>query len=68
MSHPRPKGDRQYATRAKMRAFVEEARALGINVGGIELGPDGTIRILADRPGRAVSADAAYDEWKGSGN
>jgi hypothetical protein len=68
MTHPRPKGDRHYASRAKMRGFVEEARALGIKVGGVELGADGTIRILADQPGRAISADAAYDDWKNAGN
>jgi len=51
-----------------MRAFVEEARSLGIKVGGVELTRDGTIRILSDQPSRAVSADAAYDDWKNAGN
>lgn len=68
MTHQRPKRDRQYASRAKMKAFVEQARELGIKISGVELTADGTIRILADQPGRAISADAAYDEWKGAGN
>lgn len=71
MSVPQPSRARHYATRAKMRAFVEQARELGIKVGGIELAPDGTIRILAEQAVRAATsgtADDAYDDWKNAGN
>jgi hypothetical protein len=68
LSHPRSKRDRQYATKAKFKAFVEQARELGLTIDGVEFVPDGTIRILTNRSGGAVSADAEYDAWKAGGN
>jgi acylphosphatase len=68
MSEPRKPRQRHYATKAKMKAFVEQARELGIKVGGIELTADGTIRILSEGPRPVLSADAEYDEWKRAGN
>lgn len=36
----------RYATKAKVAAAVEAARGAGLDVAGIELAPDGTIRVL----------------------
>lgn len=36
----------RYATKAAIARAVAAARACGIMPGGVELGPDGTIRIL----------------------
>lgn len=65
MTAQRKPRERHYATRAKVRAFVEQMRELGIKVGGVELAPDGTIRILSEQTSRtAASAASAYDDWK----
>lgn len=36
----------RYPSKAKVRAAVEVARELGLDVGGFEVRPDGAIRIL----------------------
>ena len=69
MSAHRSRRERQYATKAKVRTFVETAHELGMNVSGFEVTPDGTIRILNERA-IAVSReakDAAFDKWFGEG-
>ncbi|GGN49617.1 hypothetical protein GCM10011349_20430 [Novosphingobium indicum] len=59
---------RHYATKAKVKSYVETARELGIKIGGVELAPDGTIRILAEQAVRAANTGSAYDDWKREGN
>lgn len=62
--------ERQYATKAKVRCYIEAARELGVRVGGFEVTPDGTIRILAEQAVKANlgSGANAYDDWKREGN
>jgi hypothetical protein len=50
----------RYATKAAVGRAVAAARACGILPGGVELRPDGTIRIL---PPDAKPADA-YTTWE----
>ncbi|AIT81652.1 hypothetical protein [Novosphingobium pentaromativorans] len=65
---PKPRA-RHYATKAKVRSYIETARELGVKVGGFEVTPDGTIRILAEQAARsATGASNAYDDWKREGN
>lgn len=70
MEAPMPRAMKQrrpVATPAKTRklvsAAVEAATAAGVKVGGIEIAPDGTIRILRQQPASAAPGDA-YDAWK----
>lgn len=55
-----------YPTKAKVEFAIRMARMAGIEeVGGLEIGPDGTIRVLAkNTPG----IDSAYDRWKAGSN
>lgn len=50
----------RYATKAAIARAVAAARACGIMPAGVELGPDGTIRIL---PPTAKPADA-FAAWE----
>lgn len=62
--------DRKYAPKARLAMYVHAARELGIEVGGFEITPDGTIRVMsiaAMQPvdmSREAKAARAYDEWK----
>ncbi|RIA37509.1 hypothetical protein DFR49_3394 [Hephaestia caeni] len=38
-----------YANKAKIRNLVETARELGLDVAGIEVSPDGSIRVVEAR-------------------
>lgn len=49
----------RYATKAAIKRATEAAKACGIEPGGVELAPDGTIRILS---AQAAPRDA-WDEW-----
>jgi len=51
-----------YPTKAKIARALDAAREAGIKIGGYEIAPDGTIRVLSEASAsRPVSA---YDEWK----
>lgn len=39
----------RYPTKAKIKAAVEIARELGLDVAGFEVSPDGSIRVLESR-------------------
>lgn len=53
----------RYATQAKVDHAVKMAKRAGIDeIGAIEFGPDGGIRISAAR--QAESSGNAYDRWK----
>lgn len=49
-----------YATKAKVLAQIEVARAAGLDVAAIEVSPDGTIRIL----GSSAFPSQAKDEFE----
>jgi hypothetical protein len=49
----------RYATPAKIKRAMDAARAGGMDVAGVDLGPDGTIRILAPSQ---IPADP-YTKW-----
>lgn len=49
---PRP----HYAGKVAIRHAVESARAAGIAIGGLELGPDGTIRLFDQATAIALAA------------
>lgn len=51
----------RYATKAAIKRATEAARACGIIPGGVELAPDGTIRII---PATARPADS-WAQWEG---
>lgn len=59
--------ERQYATKAKVKTFVETARELGIKVAGFEVTPDGTIRIM-EKGVPAEKPQNAFDKWVSEGN
>ena len=40
------KGKARYATKPKIKAMIEIARELGLDVGGFEVSPDGAIRVF----------------------
>lgn len=50
----------RYATKAAIERAVTVARQCGITPGGIELAPDGTIRIIHGPESRASD----YDRWR----
>lgn len=50
-----------YPRKAKIVGTIAAAREAGIKVGGFEVDPDGTIRILTERASPA--ANDAYDRW-----
>jgi Tfp pilus assembly PilM family ATPase len=50
-----------YPRKAAIERTIAAARAAGMKVGGFEVDPDGTIRILSERASPAVSD--AYDRW-----
>jgi len=52
---------KRYATKAKIKAMVEIARELGLDVGGIEVSPDGTIRVIESRAAPTAPAGAVTD-------
>lgn len=53
-----------YATRSQIKRVVDAARDAGIDVGGVEVTPEGTIRVMTV-PVPAPPRDA-YEEWKNS--
>lgn len=50
-----------YPRRSVIERAIAAAKASGIKVGGLEVDPDGTVRILSER---ASPTDSAYDRWK----
>lgn len=50
-----------YPRRAQIERAIAAAKAGGMKVGGVEIDPDGTIRVLGERAG---AAESAYDRWK----
>jgi hypothetical protein len=66
MTNERKPQERYYASKAKVRQYVEVARELGIEVGGFEVTTDGTIRVMAvaAMQPQQPAVRSAYDEWK----
>lgn len=51
-----------YPRRSTIERTIAAARAAGIKVGGFEVDPDGTIRILSERS--STAPDDAYGRWQ----
>ncbi|UAK24376.1 hypothetical protein [Sphingomonas nostoxanthinifaciens] len=66
MNAPARLGKTAYPGKVAIKHAIEAARSLGIDVAGIEISPDGTIRIME---ARAVPkpADSLYDQLKAAG-
>lgn len=54
---------RSYPSRAAIMRTLDAVHAAGVKIGGCEVAPDGTIRVLSEAatPRQSVSA---YDDWK----
>jgi hypothetical protein len=50
----------RYPTKAVIARAIEAARACGLDVAGVAVSPDGTVRTV---PANAAPA-TAYDRWK----
>lgn len=50
----------RYASKAEIVRLIQAARAAGVDVGGFEVSPDGTIRLLPPQ----VSTMSDFDRWK----
>lgn len=53
--------DRRYAPKAKIVMAIEAAKAASLPIGAIELGPNGTIRVLQTAP--SMAGGSAYERW-----
>ncbi|WP_232494952.1 hypothetical protein [Novosphingobium kaempferiae] len=53
-----------YPSKAKLQAYVEQARQLGLDVAAFEVSPDGTIRILSSAafPSKPKDEFEAWDQ------
>ncbi|MBW6531891.1 hypothetical protein KZ820_14205 [Sphingomonas sp. RRHST34] len=51
-----------YPRRSMIERAIAAAKASGIKVGGFEVDPDGTIRILSER--NSAGGEDAYARWK----
>lgn len=51
-----------YPRRSTIERTIAAAKAAGIKVGGFEVDPDGTIRILSERA--SAAPDDAYGRWQ----
>lgn len=54
----------RYPTRAKIKAAVEIARELGLDVAGFEVSPDGSIRVLESRAAASPPPVSDFDRYK----
>ena len=51
---------KRYPNKQTLKRLVDNARAAGIDVAGVEMAPDGTVRLL---PPQATPA-SDFDRWK----
>ena len=58
------KEDRGYARAVEVRRAVKTARDCGIDVGSVDLMPDGTIRVSREVPNRPSTE---FDRWDAEG-
>lgn len=56
----------RYPRRAEITRLVQAARATGVNVGSIDVRPDGSIRINTDS-GAIERPDTEFDRWDKAG-
>lgn len=49
-----------YVSKAQLKRLVDSARAAGIDFAGVEMAPDGTVRLLPP----AASPANDFDRWK----
>lgn len=52
-----------YASKAISRRALETAREFGLEIGGFEMGADGTVRVLTAKA--AASHPSAFDRFEG---
>ncbi len=50
----------RYATKALIARMIDAAKSAGLDVRGVELSPDGTVRLYD----ASQVATSAYDRWK----
>ncbi len=55
-----------YAGKVQIRRAVEAVRSLGMNVAGIEIKPDGTIKII-DKTAIELSPKDEFEAWDRNG-
>lgn len=51
-------------TKAAIKRIVDAAKEAGIKVGGLEVTPDGTIRVLNEKLAATAPSGNDYDDWK----
>ena len=56
---------RYYPRRAEITRAVEAAKACGIEVNGIEVSPDGSIKIISGAGG--TPSESEFDTWDRAG-
>ena len=56
---------RRYARRAEITRAIEAAKACGIEVSGIEVSPDGSIKVLSGAA--AAASQSEFDQWEQAG-
>lgn len=54
----------RYATKPKIKAMVEIARELGLDVAGFEVSPDGAIRVFEAAPAPAAAPVNDFDKFE----
>lgn len=65
-AHARVQGKPSYPGKVAIRHAVEAARALGLDVAGFEVSPNGTIRVL-DRAAIPAEPKDEFEEWLAAG-
>jgi glutathione synthase/RimK-type ligase-like ATP-grasp enzyme len=65
-AHARVRGKPVYPGKVAIRHAVEAAKACGLDVVGIDISPDGTIRIL-DRSAIPDKPKDEFEEWLQAG-
>lgn len=64
---PLAKPRSRYPTKAKIARTIEAARAIGLDVVGFEVSPDGIIRVLDRRAMPAQPPKDEFEEWEAQG-
>lgn len=64
MTTERKPRERHYATKAKLKLYVESAREMGIEVGAFEVTPEGVIRVFSEQAFRKeAKPEDAFEKW-----
>jgi hypothetical protein len=60
---PKPVRGRSLFRKYNMVKAINSAKAGGLEIGGVEVAPDGTIRVLSKDATGQISGDA-FEDWK----